>query len=62
VIIGSIFYIRRKPAPIIEKTKLAKEKPEEIDIADWKIYRNEEFGFEINIRNDWYVKLKLAPL
>jgi len=29
---------------------------EEIDISDWKIYRNEEYGFELKYPPDWFVE------
>jgi len=61
VIIEGIFYIRRKPTPVIEKTGLVKEKLKEIEITDWKIYRNEEYGFEIKYPKDWYVETEISP-
>ncbi len=29
---------------------------EPIDISNWKVYRNEEYGFEVKYPNDWYFK------
>ena len=49
-----IFYMKQKPIPVVEENKSAEEF-KEIDITDWKTYRNEEYGFEIKYPIGWYV-------
>ena len=34
---------------------------EEIDISDWKTYKNEEYGFRINYPKDWEIKENVLP-
>ncbi len=66
VVAGGVWYAR-KPAP--ETTPVAEPTtPEvvtpgdnesgEVDTSDWKTYRNEEYGFELDYPNDWSVAEK----
>ncbi|RSN76249.1 hypothetical protein D6D85_04675 [Candidatus Methanodesulfokora washburnensis] len=61
----SIFYVKQKPAPVMEKPEASKEEPkkempkepaptelEEVDVSDWKTYTNEEYGFEVKYPKD----------
>lgn len=48
-----IFYMKRKPTPVIEKAGPVKEEGKKAGITDWKTYRNEEYGFEIKYPSDW---------
>jgi len=51
-LIGAIGYLAMKPkseSVVLQPT----EEESEIDISDWKIYRNEKYGFEIKYPPNW---------
>jgi len=50
----------------VSEVKMLEEvkKPEEVtkdEIADWKTYKNEEYGFEIKYPKDWHAEAEANP-
>lgn len=46
-----------KPVPpVVVETSVTEENTSPVDTSDWKIYRNEEYGFEVKYPKEWIVK------
>ncbi len=52
-VLGGLYFLGAKNTPLTEEVKTAEETPENPETADWKTYRNKEYGFELRYPEDF---------